>query len=204
MPSQHRQAYANNVKTMPKATDLKTRIVRQADKLFMQNGFAATSIKQIAQAAGCTTAALYYYFEGGKGQILNEVVQSYAADITAKIQIAEATSLPDLLERFGQAAREMSSIGRRINWLLLDMDNLGDEEKTFVQAQPLQVHEMLKVQLTRFIEDETEASNLAWVVFSAYMGYSHLFRSLDLQQTESLTWDQFSETLTGAIGRGAR
>jgi AcrR family transcriptional regulator len=188
---------------MPNSTDLKERIICEADTLFVQNGFAGTSIKQIANAAGCTTAALYYYFEGGKGQILHEVVQNYAADITNKLAIDEASSLIDLLELFGQAAREMSAIGRRINWILVDMDRLGDEEKAFVQAQPLQVHEMLTTQLARFVEDESEASSLAWLIFCAYMGYSHLFRSLDLQQTESLTWDQFSETLSQVIARGA-
>ena len=184
---------------MRPSTDLKERIIQESDKLFTRNGYSGTSIKQIAGAAGCTTAALYYYFEDGKAQILHEVIRSYASDIADTFAIPDAQSLPELLELFGKAAREMAEISQRISWILVDMDNLGDDEKALLQSQPLQVHQQLSAQLARFVKDEAEASNLAWVVASAYAGYSHLFTSLDLQRSASVSWEQFSETLTGVI-----
>jgi len=51
---------------MRETSELKETILNVAGELFAKNGYAATSIKQIAKAAGCTTAALYYYFEDGK------------------------------------------------------------------------------------------------------------------------------------------
>lgn len=76
-------------------TELRTIILNEASKLFMQQGYAATTIKQIARAADCTTAALYSYFEGGKPQILREVVRSCSAD-SAQIfaNTTNATTLP--------------------------------------------------------------------------------------------------------------
>ena len=53
---------------MRTTTDLKDIILQKAGELFAQQGYTATSNKQIAKAAGCTAAALYYYFEGGKAQ----------------------------------------------------------------------------------------------------------------------------------------
>ncbi len=38
------------------------------------------SIKQIAKASGCTNAALYYYFDGGKEHILHEVIRHTAQE----------------------------------------------------------------------------------------------------------------------------
>ena len=59
---------------MAEERGLAERILREAGDLFRQQGYAATSIKQIASAAGCTTAALYTYYEGGKAHVLREVI----------------------------------------------------------------------------------------------------------------------------------
>ena len=54
---------------MGEASSLQDLILENADELFREQGYAATSIKQIAKASGCTTAALSYYFEDGKQHI---------------------------------------------------------------------------------------------------------------------------------------
>jgi len=59
----------------------KERIMQAAERLFAEQGYAATSVGQIAQAAGANRALLYYYFqdkrdlywaiiEGGLKQVL--------------------------------------------------------------------------------------------------------------------------------------
>ena len=43
--------------------DLRGSILRAATELFAQRGFAATSMREVAEAARCTKPALYYYFK---------------------------------------------------------------------------------------------------------------------------------------------
>ena len=59
---------------MTEIPSLQDLIIEKASELFREKGYTATSIKQIAKASGCTTDALYYYFEGGKKHILREVI----------------------------------------------------------------------------------------------------------------------------------
>jgi AcrR family transcriptional regulator len=46
----------------PIVTDGKTRILSEARTLFLERGFAETSMQDIADASGMTKAALYYHF----------------------------------------------------------------------------------------------------------------------------------------------
>ncbi|HJK93926.1 MAG TPA: TetR/AcrR family transcriptional regulator [Polyangiaceae bacterium LLY-WYZ-15_(1-7)] len=41
---------------------LKARILRVATRLFADRGYGATSVREVAEAAGCTKPALYYHF----------------------------------------------------------------------------------------------------------------------------------------------
>jgi AcrR family transcriptional regulator len=50
-------------------------IVAKATELFMAQGYNATSVRQIAEAAGCTDAALYYHFRDGKRALFQAVIE---------------------------------------------------------------------------------------------------------------------------------
>jgi AcrR family transcriptional regulator len=52
-----------------RAAETRERILDAAVSLFQEHGFAGTSIRDLAERAGVTTAAMYYYFDG-KDQIL--------------------------------------------------------------------------------------------------------------------------------------
>ena len=49
--------------TLETASDGRTRIVDAATRLFLTQGYKATSLKQIAQAVGVTAPSLYWHFE---------------------------------------------------------------------------------------------------------------------------------------------
>jgi AcrR family transcriptional regulator len=49
--------------TVAPAGDARERILRAAEKLFGEKGFAATSVQEITEAAEVNKALLYYYFE---------------------------------------------------------------------------------------------------------------------------------------------
>src|SRR5262245_9854104 len=45
------------------AGDARARILRAAERLFAEKGYAATSVQEITEAASVNKALLYYYFE---------------------------------------------------------------------------------------------------------------------------------------------
>jgi|ERR1043166_919909 AcrR family transcriptional regulator len=53
--------------------DTKTKILETAEKLFAEDGFAATSIRQVVDKAGVNVAAVHYHF-GGKQDLLDALV----------------------------------------------------------------------------------------------------------------------------------
>ncbi len=54
--------------------DLKTQILDTAEELFSDNGYAATSIRRIADDAGVNPALVHYYF-GNKRALLQKVME---------------------------------------------------------------------------------------------------------------------------------
>jgi AcrR family transcriptional regulator len=62
-------------------------ILEAAERLFMERGFRAVSIREIAKACGVTNAALYYYFPD-KETLFAEVMQNHAARIGERMEQA--------------------------------------------------------------------------------------------------------------------
>lgn len=59
--------------TAPEATDLRSRILFEATRLFATRGYSATSVRELVEAAGCTKPALYYYFENKEAVFLEAI-----------------------------------------------------------------------------------------------------------------------------------
>lgn len=77
-------------------------ILEEAAELFAQKGFAATSIREIAEAAGVTKPTLYYHFENKDG-LIREIVAACMGAFRAEFDDgAEADEGPlrDELEAF--------------------------------------------------------------------------------------------------------
>ena len=66
-------------------TDASTRdqILDAAERLFAEQGFPRTTIKQIGQAAGVNSALLYYYF-ADKERLYHEVLQRLVGGLVAR------------------------------------------------------------------------------------------------------------------------
>lgn len=186
---------------MRTSTELRTTILRRASDLFAEHGYAATSIKHIAAAAGCTTAALYYYFESGKSQILREVIQSYSVDFALVLENAtDAESFPAFLMRLGEAlARVMPDMVKRISWIVADFARLHADEQAHVHAVLHRLHATIAQDIGRFVGDEREAQRLAWLVFCAYFGYEQIFLTLNLRRIDPLSYGEFAHTMAQAL-----
>jgi AcrR family transcriptional regulator len=79
----------------PDGVDTRTRIQRVALELFTEQGYEATSLREIAERLGVTKAALYYHFRSKE-----EIVQSLFTDQLAKLDelIAWGEGQPRTLE----------------------------------------------------------------------------------------------------------
>lgn len=180
---------------------LNHKILEQAGMLFQKQGYTATTIKQIAAAAGCTNAALYYHFAGGKEQILHEVIRSMVGEnidfVAAEIP---AENLEELLrglsERIGVV---LPRIADRINWLLLQYPALPETEQTFIRRRLRQIHDIFETHIRRLVPDDTTADRLAWVVYSAFIGYQQIFGNMDMQHAVDFPREAYGEFLASVL-----
>jgi AcrR family transcriptional regulator len=69
--------------------DTRSRLRELALRLFAEQGYEKTSLREIAEQLGVTKAALYYYFKS-KEDIVRSLVEDYVADLDALIAWARA------------------------------------------------------------------------------------------------------------------
>jgi len=60
------------------STDARERLLAAALEQFTRQGYAATSVRELCQAAGVTKPVLYYYFKSKEGLYLQLMEESYA------------------------------------------------------------------------------------------------------------------------------
>lgn len=68
----------------PVSRDLRARILEEATRLFADQGFSATSMRQLVEACACTKPSLYYYFDS-KETLFREVVELHMAACSSVI-----------------------------------------------------------------------------------------------------------------------
>ncbi len=184
-------------------TDLHDDIIRVSSELFMKQSYAATSIKQIAAAAGCTTAALYYYFEDGKAGILRQVIDYVMPDLVSYLEpVKDSSSLHELTLRLGlalgQAGEDML---QKTRWLMVEFPNLGYTERARLHQILLSFQRRLADLVEPFVANRHDAELIAWVQYSALFGYGQLFVTLDLQSACEPPHEAFLYTLSDMVGR---
>jgi AcrR family transcriptional regulator len=191
---------------MTTRTDLYDDILRVASELFMKQSYAATSIKQIAKIAGCTTAALYYYFEDGKEDILRHVIDVAMPDLVSYLEpVQSAASLHELILQvslsLGQAGEDML---QRTRWLMVEFPNLGEAERAKLHGKLLQFQGRLADLIEPFVASRRQAEILAWVEYSALFGYGQLIVTLDLESVIEPPNEEFVLALADMIGSMSR
>ena len=83
--------------TTPARERTRLEIVRRAMDLFQANGYNATSLQDIASAAGCSKATVLYHFSG-KPAVLAAVLEPAAADLAELIKTADKLPRPEAKE----------------------------------------------------------------------------------------------------------
>ncbi|MCB9680108.1 MAG: TetR/AcrR family transcriptional regulator [Alphaproteobacteria bacterium] len=92
-------------------TDVRSRILAVATRLFGQQGYGATSVREVVDGAGVTKPTLYYWFankealfvEAVRAQV--EVLRGIVADTLCCEQVGLEQRLSDFLERYIRSAR---------------------------------------------------------------------------------------------------
>lgn len=74
--------------------ETRSRILGVALKLFADQGYAGTSIRDIAERMGVTKAALYYHFDS-KEQILDALTEPVITEFRALVEQASARPAPE-------------------------------------------------------------------------------------------------------------
>lgn len=93
------------------SAEARERLLRAAQQLFADKGFAATRVQEITDAAGVNKALLYYYFED-KHSIYVALVEEAIADFEAMLQGA-LDSPGTYADRLGEFVRQHVLLIRR-------------------------------------------------------------------------------------------
>ena len=91
---------------MPKGADNSTLIIDAARDLFLERGFAATSMDTVAQAAGVSKATVYAQF-GSKAQLFAAMVEREGEQQTLALNSLPDGATTEVLQHFGRVAAEL-------------------------------------------------------------------------------------------------
>lgn len=180
-------------------------ILDVASRLFIDQGYAATSVRQIAEAAGMTEAALYYHFKEGKRELLQAVVELYAPDLMGVLDACrDAGSLHELVRQYGRAMVDLGRRSlRRFHWINSEYSRFTEEECAFVHSKQVVLHEGLTALVQQFVPDTVRASHIAWMLIVMTYGYGQLFLVQRLGAAGDLNEDVLLDVVADTIAYGA-
>jgi AcrR family transcriptional regulator len=190
---------------MVERTNRRDMIIEEAARLFIEQGYAATSVRQIAEAVGCTEAALYYHFKDGKRELLQAVVERTIPDLLGAVEECRAAkTLHELVLLFarGMAVKARQHMATKLRWVMAEFPTLTGEERALLYEKHTQFRSALSGQIKRFVADEPEAERLAWLLVFVVFGYGQLMINLDMQASAEFNLDDFIEFLAKQITAG--
>jgi AcrR family transcriptional regulator len=132
---------------MDEHSEAKKRVLDVAEQLFMERGYTAVTLRDIAQALNIKQASLYYHVAGGKEALFVEVLERSLARHRAGLQAALAAAGDSLRDKLMAAAEWLFSqppmdFGRMIHsdLTVLSPEQAARLERSFYEAllQPLE------------------------------------------------------------------
>lgn len=158
-------------------------ILDVAARLFLESGYTATSIRHIAENAGCTEAAIYYHFKDGKRELLRVVAEKRMSGLMVALESSRsASSLGDFITLFGnELAEGRAERAKILRWVAAELPLFNAEEIALHQQLYLFFHGQVAAELNRFIQDQNEVERLAWLLICLLVGYADLFVNLGME-----------------------
>lgn len=184
----------------PARENRRDQIIEVTAALFVEQGYNATSIRQIADAVNCTEAALYYHFQN-KRDLLQAVLTAKIPNLATSLEnLHRAPTLRDLVKAYNQIFRNIDSERTLImRWLLSEFPRFSDEERGLIHDRFHTYHNTLSLAIGRFIPDAERASHLAWLLICTGFGYGQLCRNLGVPGLQSFPPDQMIELLADLV-----
>jgi AcrR family transcriptional regulator len=148
----------------PKATATRARLMGIACELFLDHGYSAVTVQQIADKAGVTKGGLYGHFRS-KGQLLVEVIRWQTAQRESTPEFLESVRDPDraiglMFDESGRAARlleiDAASAARHDQDIAAGMAAIDRERQAAVRTA-----------LTNVVADP---QTMGWLVIALAMG----------------------------------
>lgn len=171
-------------------------IVTKATELFLAHGYNATSVRQIAEAAGCTDAALYYHFREGKRALFQAVIERNLPNFFALLEpCRNVASLAELIIAIGKDQELIMPLWAKIGWLVGEFPHLSPEEKRLVHQAYLAFQIELVRLIRPYVTDETKAAQISWLVICALFGYAQTFQHFEMKDIVDVSFDGFKENL---------
>jgi AcrR family transcriptional regulator len=171
-------------------------IIKKAAELFMTQGYTATSVRQIAEAADCTEAALYYHFKDGKRALFQTVLEQNFPDLLGLLDSCrDARSISEVVTSFGDIDSRGVRIYNRLQWIVAEYPNLSTDEQALVQEALLTFHAELTQILIAFEPNNKRAQELSWILLCASFGFAQTFIHLDLRSATGVTPETFMQAL---------
>ncbi len=192
-------------KNMKKA-NIRSEIVLNSRQLFQEQGYSATTVRQIAERTGCTAGSLYYFFEDGKAEILQEVIRSYGLDPVHNMAwVTETESLAELVDRLVvELPAFFQKVSKQLSWLALDKFQLPQNEKNMMRKFPLSLHEAILRGIRLHVADPEKSRQMSWIIYCSLYGYIEVFNKIGLVVAEEFCIKEMGETVKTAVMALAR
>lgn len=166
----------------------------------MTQGYTATSVRQIAEAAECTEAALYYHFKEGKRALFQTVLEENFPDLLGLLdKCRDARSIAEVVVSFGEIDSRGMRIYNRLQWIVAEYPNLSTDEQALVHKAYLTFHAELTKLLMAFEPEKKRAEEIAWILLCTSFGFAQTFIHLNLLSATEVTQETFMKALADRI-----
>ena len=190
----------------------KDRIEEAAKKLFIKQGFHATSMRNIAARAGTSLGNVYNYYRT-KEEILGSIISKYQTTIDSRLRSIfdeiDQPLEPESLVRFGGQIKKMVNDHHDF-WLLMYIDVLEFENRHFRKMFEGLVENLRRRYASQFeelrnrgaVHSDVDPAVAFTAVYMQFFNYFLVEKLFGGNSHFGLTDEQVIEQLTGLYCRG--
>lgn len=182
-------------------SNIRADILQNSRGLFQEQGYSATTVRQIAKRTGCTAGSLYYFFEGGKTEILQEVIRSYGLNPAHNLAWAtEAPSLEALVDRLViELPAYFQKVTKQLRWIQIDVANLTQDEINMMRKFPLSLFASIREGVGIHVENPKTTQQVSWMIYCSLYGYVDVFNKIGLEVEEEFNLEEMGEMVKTAV-----
>jgi AcrR family transcriptional regulator len=186
----------------------KAEILSAAAELFAQQGFAGTSVRDIANACGILSGSIYHHFSA-KEELVEEIFAAYFDELTARwdVVLAEPWDARTKLEAMLRAAIENvdrhTAAARLFTHEWLDLRHIGDFEARWEDIQSLWLKLLRAGERDGSFRSDIDPALLFSVAMDVIRGLSGWYHQGHRYPIGTLTDAYIDVLMTGIVTSGA-